>query len=165
MISVRYWYCGEMGVQLDGEKFCTSVGVDLYGGKFKRKLGKPGNSLSGNYADWVCTISVVIRKTGAQYSFGFYCGPTCCEHIILLPSLRLRIVLDYCMPFEFLPLRLWIFLILFWSTDFVSGIYVYGIPPWFGEDFSEPFESIDFVRLLVGFFIDVLCNFFLCSLC
>ena len=51
MISVGYRYSGETGVQLDGEKFCTSAGVDLCGGKFKRRLGKPGNSLSGNFAD------------------------------------------------------------------------------------------------------------------
>ena len=51
MMSVGYSYSEETGAQRDGEKFCTSVGVDLCGGKFKRRLGKPGNSLSGNFAD------------------------------------------------------------------------------------------------------------------
>ena len=51
MISVGYSYSGETGVQLDGKKFCTSVGVDLCRGKFESRLGKPGTSLSGNCAD------------------------------------------------------------------------------------------------------------------
>ena len=57
MLDVTEWFYDLDPVQIfwgngcpaGREEFCTSVGVELSAGKFERRLGKPRNSLSGNF--------------------------------------------------------------------------------------------------------------------
>ena len=44
-----------------------SVGVNLCGVKFECRLEKPGNSMSGHYADSMYTIELELVKTSGQY--------------------------------------------------------------------------------------------------